>query len=151
MKVVVIDDGGPAGAETAARILDHGHDAAVISAAGGVDHFTGEGLSAALEGCSVAAAGVGHPVSLSVVGVERLNEIPGPDQWRLDAFVRAALARTGERRRVFTDSLMPRDRRSCPGALRRRPVCALDLIGPDTAVPQPGFPLPVFGGHHGRA
>ncbi|MET8329446.1 SDR family oxidoreductase [Streptomyces sp. NPDC005181] len=229
MKIVVVDDDGPMGVETAARVRDHGHEAVLVSASSGVNVLTGEGLAEALEDCSVvidlsgppslddgtltadfglviddetvmqtlchstanllsaeAAAGVKHHVALSVVGVERLKkrgyfralqaqeamirqsrmphsviraaqlfesasdiadaatedwiiwvapaqirpvscaevatliahtavfsplfgvrEIAGPDQFRLDAFVRAALTTIGEHRHVFTDSCSP--------------------------------------------
>lgn len=229
MKIVVVDDGGPMGVETAAGVRDHGHEAVLVSASSGVDVVTGEGLSEALEDCSVvidlsgppslddgilmedlglvideaavietlcrstanllsaeAAAGVKHHVALSVVGVERLEkrgyfralqaqeamirqsgmpysiiratqlfesagdigdaatedwiiwvapaqiqpvscaevatliahtavssplfgvrEIAGPDQIRLDTFVRTALTGIGEDRCVFTDSRSP--------------------------------------------
>ncbi|WP_217551822.1 SDR family oxidoreductase [Streptomyces sp. GbtcB6] len=229
MKVVVIDDGGSTGVETVARVNAHGNDANLVSASSGVNLLTGEGLSEALEDCSVvvdlsgppslddgvltedfglvideeavlqtlcrsttnlasaaAAAGVEHYVALSVVGVDRLSkggcfralyakealirqsrmpysiiratqlfesagdiadaatedwiiwvapvqirpvscaevaalvahtassrpllgvrEIAGPDQFRLDAFVRASLTGSGEYRRVFPDDRSP--------------------------------------------
>lgn len=236
MKVVVIDDAGPMGVETAVRVREHGHEAVLVSPSTGVNVVTGEGLSEALEGCSVvidlsgppsladgiltengllidddavmktlccstanllsaeAAADVKHHVALSVVGVERLKEhgyfralqareamirqsqmpysviratqlfesagdiadaatedwiiwvaavqiqpvscaevatllahtaafrplfgvreIAGPDQFRLDTFLRASLNAVGEHRRLFTD-----DRSTYFGARLRR-------------------------------
>ncbi|GAA1714199.1 SDR family oxidoreductase [Streptomyces yatensis] len=61
MKVVVIDDGGPLGVETAAGIREHGHEAHLVSAFSGVDVLTGEGLAEALEGCSVVVDLSGPP------------------------------------------------------------------------------------------
>ncbi|WP_123979111.1 SDR family oxidoreductase [Streptomyces sp. Ag109_O5-1] len=229
MQVVVIGGGGSIGIETVAGVKEHGNEAELVSASSGVDILTGEGLSEALENCSVlvdlsgppslgdgvltedcglvideeavtqtlcrstanllsaaAAAGVNHYVALSVVGVDRLREsgyfralyakealirqsrmpysiiratqlfesaadiaeaatedwiiwvapvqirpvssaevatlvahtassrpllgvreIAGPDELRLDTFVRAALTDIGDHRRLFTDDRSP--------------------------------------------
>ncbi|MGW5664669.1 SDR family oxidoreductase [Streptomyces sp. NPDC003758] len=116
MKVVVFDDGGLIGAETALWVTDHGHEVDLISAPGGLDSLAREEIAASLRHCSVVidlcrqpslntgivtdddglvideealvaswrrttrallqaetAAGVGHHVSLSVVGVDRIR------------------------------------------------------------------------------
>ncbi|WP_063743402.1 SDR family oxidoreductase [Streptomyces sp. NRRL WC-3744] len=228
MKVVVFDDGGLLGAETALSVRDHGHEVDLISTAEGFDSLTREEIARSLRDCSVVidlshqlslgagitddhglvmdwealaaswrlstsallqaetAAGVTHHVSLSVVGVDRVRsegvfralqaqevmiqrsgiaysivrstqmfesaegmatagtedrvvwvppvdvrpvsltdvatllahtavsrpligvrEIAGPEQFRLDAFVRTALSAQAEYRRVFTDIQSP--------------------------------------------
>ncbi|MFE9360964.1 SDR family oxidoreductase [Streptomyces olivaceoviridis] len=116
MKVVVFDDGGLMGAETALWVRDHGHEVDLISAPGGLDSLAREEIAESLRDCSVVidlsrqpslntgiatddhgrvmdeeglvaswrrstsallqaetAAGVGHHVSLSVVGVDRVR------------------------------------------------------------------------------
>lgn len=229
MKVVVFDDGGLMGAETALSVRDHGHEVDLIPASKGFDSLTREEIARSLRNCSVVidlshqlslgtgivtddhglvmdeealaaswrlstsallqaetAAGVTHHVSLSVVGVDRIRsegvfralqaqevmiqrsglaysivrstqmfesaediatagtedwmvwvppvdvrpvsltdvatllahtavsrpligvrEIAGPEQFRLDAFVRTALSAQAEYRRVFTDIHSP--------------------------------------------
>ncbi|MFD5794886.1 hypothetical protein ACFWIO_15310 [Streptomyces diastatochromogenes] len=52
MRVVVVDDGGRMGAETAASVRSHRHEAVVVSASSGGDVLAGEDLSEALENCS---------------------------------------------------------------------------------------------------
>lgn len=116
MKVVVIDDGGLAGAQTALWVRDHGHEVDLISVPQGVESLAREEVIEILRACSAVidlshqlsqnagivtddhglvvdeeklvaswrnstnsllqaetAAGVGHHVSLSVVGVERMG------------------------------------------------------------------------------
>ncbi|ROQ60116.1 uncharacterized protein YbjT (DUF2867 family) [Streptomyces sp. 840.1] len=115
MKVVVLDDGGLIGVETALWVRDHGHEVGLVSAPGGLDLLTRDEIAEAVQGCSVvidlchqpslamgaldeergfamdeerlveawlcstsdlmraeAAAGVTHHVVLSVVGADRV-------------------------------------------------------------------------------
>lgn len=102
MKIVVIGGSGLIGSKLVTKLREHGHEAVPASPKSGVNTFTGEGLTEALKGASVAvdvsnapsweddavmkffetatrnllsyeaAAGVGHHVALSVVGTERL-------------------------------------------------------------------------------
>jgi len=51
MRVVVFDDAGLFGAETAQQVQGHGHEAVVVSRMAGVDLLTGAGLADALTGC----------------------------------------------------------------------------------------------------
>src|SRR5215217_390329 len=104
MKIVVIGGTGLIGSKLVEKLRGHGHDAAAASPDTGVDTLTGEGLAEALEGAQVVvdvanapawddaavldffqtssrnllaaetAAGVGHHVTLSVVGTDRLPE-----------------------------------------------------------------------------
>jgi uncharacterized protein YbjT (DUF2867 family) len=102
MKIVVIG-GGPIGSKLVTKLREHGHETVAASPDTGVDVLTGEGLADALATASVvidvsnppsfenavvleffetstrnllaseAAAGVGHHVALSAVGIERLQ------------------------------------------------------------------------------
>ena len=104
MKIVVIGGSGRIGTRLVNKLREHGHEALVASLNSGVNTLSGEGLAEALKGASVvvdvsnspsfedaaalrffetstrnlltyeAAAGVGHHVALSVVGIERLPE-----------------------------------------------------------------------------
>jgi uncharacterized protein YbjT (DUF2867 family)/nitrite reductase/ring-hydroxylating ferredoxin subunit len=104
MKIVVIGGTGLIGKKLIARLTEHGHEAIAASPSTGVNTLTGEGLAAILNGADVvvdvsnspsfedtavlaffqkstgnllaaeAAAGVGHHVALSIVGIERLPE-----------------------------------------------------------------------------
>src|SRR4030095_1652352 len=104
MKIVVIGGSGLIGSRLVTKLREHGHEAVAASPNSGVNTLTGEGLAEALRGASVvvnvsnspswedsavmkffetstrnllaceAAAGVGHPVPLSVAGTERLSE-----------------------------------------------------------------------------
>jgi uncharacterized protein YbjT (DUF2867 family) len=104
MKIVVIGGTGLIGSKLVAKLGEHGHKVVAASPSTGVDTLTGEGLADALAGAHVvidvsnspsfedtavleffqtstrnllaaeAAAGVGHHVALSVVGIERLPE-----------------------------------------------------------------------------
>src|SRR5215217_7701452 len=104
MKIVVIGGTGLIGSKLVEKLRGHGHDAAAASPDTGVDTLTGEGLAEALEGAQVVvdvanapawddaavlhffetssrnllaaetAVGVGHHVTLSVVGTDRLPE-----------------------------------------------------------------------------
>jgi uncharacterized protein YbjT (DUF2867 family) len=103
MKIVVIGGTGLIGSKLVNRLLQHGHEAMPASPSTRVDSHTGEGLSQALSGADVVvdvsnstaydeaamdffetstrnllaaegAAGVGHHVTLSLVGTERLSE-----------------------------------------------------------------------------
>jgi uncharacterized protein YbjT (DUF2867 family) len=106
MKVVVIGGTGLIGSKVVTKLRAHGHDAVAAAPSTGVNTLTGEGLAEVLQGASVvvdvsnspsfeekavreffrtstgnllrheAAAGVGHHVALSVVGTERLSNIP---------------------------------------------------------------------------
>ena len=101
MKIVVIGGTGLIGAKVVALLTESGHEAVAASPRLGVNTITGEGLAAALDGASVvvdvsnapsfedqavlaffqtstrnllaaeAAAGVGHHVALSIVGIDR--------------------------------------------------------------------------------
>ncbi len=101
MKIVVIGGTGLIGAKVVAALREQGHEAVAASPRSGVNSLTGEGLAEALAGASVvvdvsnapsfedqavleffrtstrnllaaeAAAGVGHHVALSIVGVDR--------------------------------------------------------------------------------
>jgi uncharacterized protein YbjT (DUF2867 family) len=101
MKIVVIGGTGLIGSKVVATLREQGHEAVAASPRLGVDTITGEGLAAALAGASVvvdvsnapsfepaavlaffetstrnllaaeAAAGVGHHVALSIVGIDR--------------------------------------------------------------------------------
>lgn len=102
MKIVIIGGTGLIGSKTVARLSVKGHDVLAASPSGGVNTFTGEGLSEALAGAAVVidlanspsfedkavleffetagrnllaaekAAGVKHHIALSIVGAERL-------------------------------------------------------------------------------
>lgn len=104
MKIVVIGGSGLIGSKLVGKLNDAGHDALAASPDSGVDIITGEGLAEALEGAQVvvdvanapawddaavldffqtsarnissaeAAARVGHHVTLSVVGADRLPD-----------------------------------------------------------------------------
>jgi uncharacterized protein YbjT (DUF2867 family) len=109
MKIVVIGGSGLIGAKTVERLPKKGHDVVAASPKSGVNTITGEGLADALKGAQVVvdvanspsfeakavleffqtsgrnlfaaekAAGVGHHVALSVVGIDRP---PGSDYFR---------------------------------------------------------------------
>jgi uncharacterized protein YbjT (DUF2867 family) len=104
MKIVVIGGTGLIGSKLVARLRNDGHEPLAASPDTGVNVITGEGLAEALEGAQVvvdvanapawddeavleffqtsshnliaaeAAAGVGHHVTLSVVGTDRLPD-----------------------------------------------------------------------------
>ena len=104
MKIVVIGGSGLIGSKLVRKLREVGHETVAASPSSGVNTLTGEGLSEALEEASVvvdvsnspsfeaaaalkffetstrnllayeAAAGVGHHIVLSVVGIERLPE-----------------------------------------------------------------------------
>jgi uncharacterized protein YbjT (DUF2867 family) len=104
MKIVVIGGTGLIGSKLVEKLQQDGHEALAAAPNTGVNTLTGEGLAEALEGAQVvvdvanapawgdaevldffetssrnllaaeAAAGVGHHVTLSVVGTERLLE-----------------------------------------------------------------------------
>ncbi len=104
MKIVVIGGTGLIGSKLVKNLREQGHEAVAASPKNGVNSITGEGLRDTLKGASVvvdvtnssswedaavlkffetstrnllaseAAAGVGHHVTLSVVGTERLLE-----------------------------------------------------------------------------
>jgi uncharacterized protein YbjT (DUF2867 family) len=101
MKIVVIGGTGLIGSNVVARLRDHGHEVVPASPRLGINSITGEGLAEALDGASVVvdvsnspsfedaavlkffetstrnllaagtAAGVGHHVALSIVGIDR--------------------------------------------------------------------------------
>jgi uncharacterized protein YbjT (DUF2867 family) len=101
MKIVVIGGSGLIGSKVVTRLSERGHEAVAASPRSGVNTITGEGLAEALESASVvvdvanapsfedkavleffeistehllaaeAAAGVGHHVALSIVGIDR--------------------------------------------------------------------------------
>src|SRR5215211_3433653 len=104
MKMIVIGGTGLIGSKLVEKLRGHGHDATAASPDTGVDTLTGEGLAEATEGAQVVvdvanapawddaavlaffetssrnllaaeqAAGVGHHVALSIVGIDRLPE-----------------------------------------------------------------------------
>jgi len=104
MKIVVIGGSGLVGTKLVDELRKHGHQVVAASPSFGVNTLSGEGLAEALKGASVVvdvsnspsfeeataleffetstrnlltyevAAGVGHHVALSVVGIERLPE-----------------------------------------------------------------------------
>jgi len=104
MEIVVIGGSGLIGAKLVSKLSEAGHDVLPASLDSGVDILTGDGLAEALEGAQVvvdvanapawddeavlnffrtaarnllaaeAAAGVGHHVTLSVVGADRLPD-----------------------------------------------------------------------------
>ena len=104
MKIVVIGGSGLIGSKLVYQLREHGHEVVAASPSSGVNTVSGEGLAEALKGASVvvdvsnphsfeaavsleffetstrnlltyeAAAGVGHHVAVSVVGMERLPE-----------------------------------------------------------------------------
>jgi uncharacterized protein YbjT (DUF2867 family) len=104
MKIVVIGGSGLIGSKVVRLLRDRGHEVLPASPDSGVNTLTGEGLAEALAGASVVidvsnspsfedeavmkffetstrnvlaaegAAGVGHHIALSVVGLERLRE-----------------------------------------------------------------------------
>jgi uncharacterized protein YbjT (DUF2867 family) len=104
MKIVVIGGTGLIGSKLVQRLTEEGHDALAASPASGVDSLTGEGMAEALDGAEVVvdvsnapswddaevlaffrtsagnvaraeiAADVGHHVTLSIVGVDRLPD-----------------------------------------------------------------------------
>ena len=53
MKVVVFDDGGLIGVETALWVRDHGHEVGIVSAPAGFDALTPQEVADALHGCAV--------------------------------------------------------------------------------------------------
>jgi uncharacterized protein YbjT (DUF2867 family) len=101
MKIVVIGGTGLIGSKVVANLSEQGHEAVPASPRLGINSITGEGLAEAMEGTSVvvdvsnspsfepaavleffetstrnllaaeAAAGVGHHVALSIVGIDR--------------------------------------------------------------------------------
>src|SRR5918997_1437438 len=101
MKIVIIGGTGLIGSKVVAALCEQGHEAVAASPRLGVNTLTGEGLAEALDGASVvvdvsnapsfeetavlaffetstrnllaaeAAAGVGHHVALSIVGIDR--------------------------------------------------------------------------------
>src|ERR1700759_437083 len=102
MKIVVIGS-GPIGSKLVTKLRQHGHEAVAASPDTGVDTLTGAGLAGALVNAAVvidvsepashgaaaleffvtstrhllaaeAAAGVGHHVALSGVGIDRLQQ-----------------------------------------------------------------------------
>jgi uncharacterized protein YbjT (DUF2867 family) len=105
VKIVVIGGTGLIGSKLVSKLREHGHPAVPASPDSGVNTLTGEGLAKALAGAAVVvdvsnspsfegtaalkffqtstanlldaegAAGVGHHVALSVVGIERFFEI----------------------------------------------------------------------------
>lgn len=105
MKIVVIGGTGLIGSKVVSKLREHGHGAVPASPRLGVNTITGEGLAGALEGASVvvdvsnspsfedkavlaffttstrnllaaeAAAGVGHHVALSIVGIDRSPDV----------------------------------------------------------------------------
>jgi uncharacterized protein YbjT (DUF2867 family) len=105
MKIVVIGGTGLIGSKVVSKLREHGHGAVPASPRLGVNTITGEGLAGALEGTSVvvdvsnspsfedkavlaffttstrnllaaeAAAGVGHHVALSIVGIDRSPDV----------------------------------------------------------------------------
>jgi uncharacterized protein YbjT (DUF2867 family) len=102
MKIVVIGGSGLIGSKLVNKLREHAHEAVAASPKSGVNTLTGEGLAEVLKGAAVAvdvtnapswedtavmkffetstrnlldyeaAAGVGHHVTLSVVGTERM-------------------------------------------------------------------------------
>jgi uncharacterized protein YbjT (DUF2867 family)/quercetin dioxygenase-like cupin family protein len=102
MKIIVIGGTGLIGSKLVSKLREHGHNVVAASPSSGVNTLTREGLAEVLKGASVvvdvsnapsfedaaalrffetstlnlldyeAAAGVGHHVALSVVGIERL-------------------------------------------------------------------------------
>lgn len=104
MKIVVIGGTGLIGSKVVTMLREQGHEAVAASPRTGINALTGEGLADALAGTSVvvdvsnspsyeeaavlaffqtstgnllaaeAAAGVGHHVALSIVGIERLPD-----------------------------------------------------------------------------
>ena len=104
MKIVIIGGTGLIGSKLVDRLREQGHEAVPASPATGVDSLTGEGLARVLAGVDVVvdvsnspsfdaaavlrffetsthnllaaeeAAGVGHHVALSIVGVDRVAE-----------------------------------------------------------------------------
>jgi uncharacterized protein YbjT (DUF2867 family) len=106
MKIVVIGGSGQIGSKLIKKLLAQGHTAVAASTRSGINTFTGEGLADVLKAASVvvdvsnshsfdpkevmeffqtstrnlltyeAAAGVGHHVALSIVGMDR--QVPPP-------------------------------------------------------------------------
>ncbi len=104
MKIVVVGGRGRIGSRVVTTLTRDGHDVVAASRRSGIDVVTGEGLAEALKGASVvvdvsdsptfedatvmhffktstrnllageAAAGVGHHVMLSIVGIDRLQD-----------------------------------------------------------------------------
>ncbi|MGW3099647.1 SDR family oxidoreductase [Streptomyces sp. NPDC001102] len=103
MKVVVFDDGGLMGVETALWVRDHGHEVGIVSAPAGFDALTPKEVTNALHGCAAVIdlvhqplpatgtlptensptsgllraaidAEVRHHVCLSAVGVDRVRD-----------------------------------------------------------------------------
>lgn len=105
MRIVVVGGRGRIGARLVTTLTRGGHDVVAASRRSGIDAVTGEGLAGALRGASVvvdvsdspafedaavmsffttatrnqlaaeAAAGVGHHVLLSIVGIDRVPEL----------------------------------------------------------------------------
>jgi uncharacterized protein YbjT (DUF2867 family) len=104
MKIVVIGGHGRVGSKIVEKLVEHGHDAVAADLSTGVNTITGEGLAEALDGADVVvdvsnspsfedaavmeffqtstgnilaaeqAAGVGHHVTMSIVGADRLPD-----------------------------------------------------------------------------
>ena len=117
VRIVVIGGSGLIGSKLVKKLGEQGHQAVAASPSSGVNTLTGEGLAEVLDGVSVvvdvsnspsfeeaaameffntatrnlvtyeAAAGVGHHVTLSVVGTERLSKSGG-----VGGYFRAKLA-----------------------------------------------------------
>lgn len=112
MKIVVIGGTGLIGSKVVAILTEYGHQTLAASPRLGINTLTGEGLAEALDGASVvvdvsnspsfepaavmdffrtstsnllaaeAAAGVGHHVALSIVGIDRSSTTPTQRQGR---------------------------------------------------------------------
>jgi len=104
MKIVIIGGTGRVGSRVVTCLREHGHEAMPASPDSGVNTLTGEGLAAALDGATVVvdvsnspsfedaavlkffetsttnllaaegAAGVGHHVAVSIVGIDQLPD-----------------------------------------------------------------------------
>lgn len=165
MKIVVIGGSGLIGSKTVERLRKKGHDVVAASPKSGVNTITGEGLADALEGAQVVvdvanapsfeakavleffqtsgrnlfaaeeAAGVGHHVVLSVVGVDRP---PGSDYFRAK-LAQEDLSRRPEfptrscAQRSFSNSRAPSRRRAPPGRPFAYPPPIFNLSPPTTS------------------
>ncbi|MFI6876183.1 SDR family oxidoreductase [Streptomyces sp. NPDC050400] len=106
MKVVVFDDGGLMGVETALWVRDHGHEVGLVSAPTGLDPLTPEQVADALRDCAVVIDLAHQPPPATGTFPTATGTFPtgsgraGVEAARLDAW----LASTGRLLRAATDA-----------------------------------------------
>ena len=143
---MVIGGSGLIGSKLVRKLLEHGHEAVPASLDSGVNTLTGEGLAEVLDSAAVvvdvsnsptfedaavlnffetstsnlldaeAAAGVGHHVTLSVVGTERLSE-SGYFRAKIaqEKLIKTSVYRVLDRPRYAVLRVHQENRRRCDG------------------------------------